>query len=633
MLLESFLHRTRNMSISHLFFDTKQMTIFNTLQRQHPRFKLHNLTNHTQAFPPSEILLIELGESTKEKLKILLGVLSKSKPIITYIFADDVENKLLLKFALHFGITDVLPLRNEESLLGSIFTKSPNKIDEKLHIFDKLDIEQKMEYCFAFFTFKDTKLAYANLKAQTLFGETNLHTIEEDLYADEDIARMLNEQKDAQSIIVIETQIDKKTLYLCTLTTFPHKKDEKILTMIEYDEHTMQGNCSSVLNRFDFIEKLKDTMVQQSITERSMSLIFITISNLDKLTQTFTNIHLYEALKFLLSKITQLKSAHQEIAQWSPNLYVLLCEHCTFEEACEQTRFLQEELVQTTLEQKITPIIVSSTLCTQNLSLNDLLKYIDKISAKSLLPSDVEKLKFYEIEYLENVRNPKEQIAYLMRNCINNKIPLKLLNIYKGLCINTSSHIIKYSDDVYHLYCENLQGYAMQIEGETVIQAPNFPKDIKAEISLVDIKKSFVVIKNLTFMANSANNRQHTRVQTSLRTPVHIKYAQKSSMQGEIIDISVNSIAMKCNKSLKDTLLNQNAKLYFSLPYEEGENGYVAMEVEGKITFVFENDEFTKVVLLLNPLKKPFDDYLLNYMYARQKELILEIKRATKVYN
>ena len=632
MLLEAFLQKTRSMEIAHLFFDAKKLTIFNTLQTHHPHFKLHNLSTHTQAFPPSEILLIELGESTKEKLKVLLGILTKAKPLITYIFADDVENKLLLKFALHFGITDVLPLKNEESLLASIFTKNPNKIDEKLLSYEKLEIEQKMEHCFPFFTFKDTQLTYANAKAQALFGETNLDIIQEDLYADEDIAQMLHEGQDAQSIIVIETELHKKILYLCTLTTFTHK-NEKILTMVEYKEDTMQGNCSSILNRFDFIEKLKDTLVQQSVTQHSISLIFINISNLDKLTQTFTNIHLYESLKYLLSKITQLKAPHQEIAQWSPNLYVLLCENCTFEEACEQTRYLQQEIVHATLEQKITPILVSSTLCTQGQTLNDLLKYMDKISAKSLLPSDIEKLKFYEIEYLEHVSNPKEQIAYLMRNCINNKIPIKLLNLYKGLCINTNSHILKYSDDAYHLYCENLQGYAMQIEGETVLQAPNFPKDIKAEVSLVDIKKSFVVIKNLSFMANSANSRQHTRVQTSFRTPIVMKYGQKSLLNGEIIDISVNSIAMKCAKVLKDSVQNQAVRLHFSLPNEEAENGYAVIEAEGKVTYVGENEEYTKVVALLNPLKKPNDDYLLHYMYARQKELILEIKRATRVYN
>jgi len=57
------------------------------------------------------------------------------------------------------------------------------------------------------------------------------------------------------------------------------------------------------------------------------------------------------------------------------------------------------------------------------------------------------------------------------------------------------------------------------------------------------------------------------------------------------------------------------------------------MDIEGEVTLALEKDDHTKVVVLINGLKKPYDDYLLNYMYTRQKELILEIKRATKVYN
>lgn len=80
---------------------------------------------------------------------------------------------------------------------------------------------------FSLFTFKDKQLTYANTKAQALFGETDLAIIEEDLYADEDIAQMLHEGQDAQSVIVIETELHKKILYLCSLTTFLHIKMKK----------------------------------------------------------------------------------------------------------------------------------------------------------------------------------------------------------------------------------------------------------------------------------------------------------------------------------------------------------------------------------------------------------------------
>ena len=633
MLLEKFLQETGKMRISHLFFDTKQLGILEPLQKEHPQFTVYPLTEQTHVIPSSEVLFIELGQSTKEKFKTLVGIFTKHKPLVSYIFADDVEDRLLLKFALHFGITDVLPLRNDEALLHSIFTKNANKLDTTLETFKRLDIEQKMERCFAFLIFKEGSLVYANTKVKRLFGETCVHTIEKCLYEDNVISKLLSSDEDAQTNIVIETEENEKELYVCLLNNFP-SSNEKMLSFLPHSIDPDHNSCSTILNRFDFVDKLKDKWAQQSISQKPISLIFLNISNLDKLNTSFTNITLYESLKRLLSKVFQLKEDAQDIAQWSPNLYILLCENCNFEESCEQTRFLHQELVHFSLEEKVSPIIISSTLSSEKHSLNDLLTYIEKINTQNLLSSDIEKLHYHEIGYLENIADTKEQINYLMRNCINNKIPIKLLNIYKGLCINTQSYVIKYSDDTYHLHCENLQGYAMQLEGETVLQAPNFPKDIKAEVTLVDIKKGFVIIKNLNFMPYSANNRQHTRVQTTIRTPILIRYAQKSSAQGEIIDISINSIAIRCNnKLMKHELLNQPVRLNFSLPSEEGENGYVIMDITAKVTYVSESEDHTKVVVMLGALKKPYDDYLLSYMYSRQKELILEIRRATKVYN
>jgi len=80
-------------------------------------------------------------------------------------------------------------------------------------------------------------------------------------------------------------------------------------------------------------------------------------------------------------------------------------------------------------------------------------------------------------------------------------------------------------------------------------------------------------------------------------------------------------------------MLNQKVRLNFSLPNEEGEHGYVIMDIEAKVTYVFQKDDSTKIVVLLENLPKPYDDYLLRYMYNRQKELIFEIKKATKAYN
>jgi len=633
MLLEQFLHETRYLSIAHLYFDEEKLTILSRAKKEHTSFQSFDLAKDLKTIPMADILFIEIGESSKDKLKLLVSLFAKHKPIIAYIFADDVENRLLLKFALHFGITDVLPLKNEENLLFSIFSKNANKLDDKLYTFQKIELEKKIEHFFPFLVFQGETLTYANAKAKMLYETNDLTALQAKLNRDEELCEALKGDEDAQGSIVIETASADKEVYLCVIKSFPQSR-EKIVTLINYDPESETKNCSSILNRFDFVDKLKDRLAQQSVTKAPISLVFINSSNLDKLSKTCTSTTLYDAFKNLMLKLFQLKEENQDVIQWSPNLYILMGEERSFEHACEQTKHLQQELIRATINEKITPIILTSAFHVESNDLNVVIDYIEKINTKTLLPHDIEKIKYFELEYLDNVIEEQEQIAYLMHNCVNNKIPIKLLNIYKGLCINTTSFIQKMAEDSYQMSCENLQGYAMQIEKETVLQAPNFPKDIKAEVSLVDIKRSFVVIRNLSFMPSSANSRQHTRVQTSIRTPVLIKYAQRSSAQGDILDISVTSIAMKVGKSFREEeMLNQKVRLNFSLPNEEGENGYVIMDIEAKVTYISQKDDATKIVVLLGNLPKPYDDYLLRYMYNRQKELIFEIKKATKAYN
>ncbi|KFL35173.1 MULTISPECIES: PilZ domain-containing protein [unclassified Sulfurospirillum] len=633
MLLEQFLHETRYLSIAHLYFDEEKLTILSRAKKEHAAFQSFDLAKDLKTVPMADILFIEIGESSKDKLKLLVSLFAKHKPIIAYLFADDVENRLLLKFALHFGITDVLPLKNEENLLFSIFSKNANKLDDKLYTFQKIELEKKIEHFFPFLVFQGETLTYANAKAKMLYETNDLAALQVKLNRDEELCEALKGDEDAQGSIVIETASAEKEVYLCVIKSFPQSR-EKIVTLINYDPESETKNCSSILNRFDFVDKLKDRLAQQSVTKAPISLVFINISNLDKLSKTFTSTTLYDAFKNLMLKLFQLKEEDQEVIQWSPNLYILMGEDRSFEHACEQTKHLQQELIHATINEKITPIILTSAFHVESDDLNVVIDYIEKINTKTLLPHDIEKIKYFELDYLDNVIEEQEQITYLMHNCVNNKIPIKLLNIYKGLCINTTSFIQKMAEDSYQMSCENLQGYAMQIEKETVLQAPNFPKDIKAEVSLVDIKRSFAVIKNLSFMPSSANSRQHTRVQTSIRTPVLIKYAQRSSAQGDILDISVTSIAMKVGKSFREEeMLNQKVRLNFSLPNEEGENGYVIMDIEAKVTYISQKDDTTKIVVMLGNLPKPYDDYLLRYMYNRQKELIFEIKKATKAYN
>ncbi|MDD3463516.1 MAG: diguanylate cyclase [Sulfurospirillaceae bacterium] len=531
MLIEEFIEKSRNMYIYHVFFDEKKLNIFDKIALKHKNFYSKNIYEIGEN-DYWDFLFVEADDASKEKLKTILGLFQKHKPLCSYIFAENTDNIFLLKFALHFGISDVLPINKKEHLLATLFPKNANKIDEKL----------------------------------------------------------------PKEVSVQEIKDGK----------FP------------------------ILDTFDFIEILKDKLAQDVFGSQKLSLITIDIENFEKLNKAYGPEKIYDWLKNFTKRLETFKNSTNFFTRWNSKLFVFLCEDIEFEEIKEQTQYIHQELIESDINGLIAPVITSYSILLDGQDLNTTIQIIEKIDAKRIDGNNFKKNHFFAISYLDNITDENEKILHLLKNSFSNKSPIKLLNIYKGLCINTNSEVLKITNNGCVVKCETLQGYSMQIEGETVLQTLNYKKDIKATVVHVDIKKSLAILSNLKFLSTSANNRQHTRVQTNIRTPILIKH-QRTSLQGEIIDISINSIAIKLSFFPKEHLLGSLVKLYFSLPDDSIEEGVATMEIDVIITHVLNFNEGAKVVTMLQKLEKPYDEYLLRYMYSRQKELILEVKKATKI--
>lgn len=79
------------------------------------------------------------------------------------------------------------------------------------------------------------------------------------------------------------------------------------------------------------------------------------------------------------------------------------------------------------------------------------------------------------------------------------------------------------------------------------------------------------------------------------------------------------------NVSKVPLILESKVSLQFNLPLERFDGGMVTMAIAGKIQYIQEGDEFTKVVVELD-LMEPYESYLIEYIYARQQALVNEIK-------
>ena len=71
--------------------------------------------------------------------------------------------------------------------------------------------------------------------------------------------------------------------------------------------------------------------------------------------------------------------------------------------------------------------------------------------------------------------------------------------------------------------------------------------------------------------------------------------------------------------------IGTQAILQFSLPLPRLDGGMASMSVSGKIQYIQKEEEFTKVVVILE-LEEPYESFLIEYIYNRQQSLINEIK-------
>lgn len=612
------------------------------LETQH----LKSLENSTKAFKsytpktlqtlaqnktlPCDILFIELPLLTKENFVNLNTLVKNYYGSEIYIFAKDPEKPFLLKFALHFGLNKISLLQDNPDLLGKLLEEASHKILSKQEEKQQVEVSKRVNSFFAFLVFSNGSLTFANDKAKNIFEANKLQDLESIIKNNQSIYPLLSSSDEKNGQVILENSQKERWKYTVFVNKFG-KSGEKLISLVPNRILNTDEAFLTTLNRFKFIEELKDKLAQNATIKSDMILLMININNYEKLLRACNSLQIHNFIKKFITKLSSHKENYQDLVQWNPHFFILLFEKKNFEEAKVVLDSLHQKLIYNKIDKEISAIINSSALKIDHLDINEIIENVDKINNQTISYDDFTEDEFFQIQHLDSYEDEREQIHHYLKSCIGNKTSVKLLNIYKGLCINTKSNILKANaDKSYLVHCESLQGYSMQFENRTVLQSPDLPRDIQASIIHVNIEKSQALINDVYFLEASANNRQHTRVQPSFRTPIQMKY-KKNSYHGELIDLSTQAIAIKFNHSLSSALKEQKIELNFKLPDASSDLGYLPMYVTGKVVYVGELSLTKTKIVVMMEFEKPYDAYLLRYMYNRQKDLIIELKKVNKL--
>jgi len=304
---------------------------------------------------------------------------------------------------------------------------------------------------------------------------------------------------------------------------------------------------------------------------------------------------------------------------------LILFDGLDFEAIKSKALTIQNHILTYIKDEKIKPIVGLHALNVNDLELNKTLEIISNLSRDEVSTKDINAHILHKIINVNEEMDDREVIDILLQAIFTNKSPIKLINIYKGLCINTPSVILRTTVDEVDVTFQQLQGTVMNFEKSTVIQSSSFSKDIVADVVYVNAKKKFARLSNFRFAQGSANSRKYSRVTCSQRTPIAVLH-DKGTLNGSILDISMNSIAIKTRLYDNiDSLELSVVTLNFTLPNNSAE-GFVKLSLEAEVKFIMCDKDFCKVIVNLYE-NQASESILMEYVYNRQKEIIIELRR------
>lgn len=567
-------------------------------------------------------LLLVCGSYNFLKSTELRTTLNNVQTLETLILTKEITNLNLYKLALFYRAYNVIatPANDEEFANGlmGVFPSLIKKHNEAILIAYERSISEFSENMF--WIYKNGTTIYANNALKRKFNIKNLNEIDQHLKK-HDITSVMQLSGISQKVVMLPDLKGEEKNYF--LSHQPLKDGEYLISMIPISG-SLESSKKQLHNRMNFIELLKDAFVVHKRENEPIPLIVMYIENADKIIEMRGEDVFNDVCKEILKHIELTFDRDIEIGQWHKDIFTLLASSVSFGVLKQNLEAFHQRLEIEISVEGVSPVINSFIIDMHGVELNRAIGIIDHINQKQLFSRDLSHLIHFEISAGEHEIDDHQQAAHYLEKMILTNTSVKLLNFYKGIRINTVGKLIKISDDMVYVSIEKIQGYAMKLEQSVVIQGSNIPFDILANVKIVDVAKKIAVLNKFEPLQSSGNNRQYIRIQSDHRMHVTIS-SGKSVISGTILDISIKSIACKLSISKVPLRIHSSVNLQFNLPMESAEEGMVSMSVAGKVRYIQEGDDFTKVVVELN-LVEPFESYLIEYIYARQQALVNEIK-------
>ncbi|WP_201352706.1 PilZ domain-containing protein [Hydrogenimonas urashimensis] len=569
--------------------------------------------------PPHLVLLQTDGEGNDFlKRKEAMERLRKLRYWQLILFAKDPERPEVQRFAIDHHAFGLHPLpASREDVMKAVAEVLPALMERMQEQTRSIQLQKIVDMGAAqVLAGAGGKPLFANTAAKRLFGVPDAAHLAESIWHTLSPADFPRKEGDVRLIPFR----DKRVLVALS----GNGEKEHLYTFIPLDDR-MDVQSGTFVSRIGFVDTLKDKMAQRIGSDEPLALLAVRISNLHSIVENFG----WSVSHSVVKSFGEMMCTHfqpvESCGVWHKDMPALLFTGDAATGLKERLERFVAEIKIFEFEQNITLTADFVLIDVHDEDLNALINLVEKFYTGQLSVADTKGFSCYRSGTGQEVRKEEDLLMQFFTNIMANRLPVKLLNIYKGLPISTPTRILKVEEGKIVVKTEKIQKFVMREERRVVFQSPHLPGDIEAEVHMTDAQRPLAILKKVKMMHTSINNRKHTRVNVTSRLPVSLKVG-KNHYSGFVHDISINSIALFFNagKFAENELRQKRADLSFKLPWEN-EEGFVNIAVPGEILFNREENGYHKLVVILEP-SDVNESYIFDYIYKRQKELIREIK-------
>jgi len=572
--------------------------------------------NTTQTVDNYDVYIIDLHDADKNISKKIIDMFADKVHVLVYFIIPKKYTLLLFQLAFRLNAK-------------SIITQSQNvyKLIDKIKADEKALVHANFEKWLGHIKINTQKFLVYKHENPVYINDTVLSLFSCD--TEEIFKAQILPQIDTQTLLSSDTKVlvelvdalhQNKTYELRSLTV---SESDKLLYIDVSSEVEDSNNFLS--NKFSFIEVLKEKILEKNISESNISLLTISIENSHQLSDKYGIVDFESQLFNFISYMNTLLNDTIIFAQFEHDFYVLLFENIPNEELSTVGHSFYTQVLNY-IQTKNSKILLDLFIFNlDNKELSEILSTLSEMESKKLVLT--QKTKSY-IQHLTGGNGAKD----ILESAFANKIKFKILNIYHGLVINTSSKILKVTQDTIYITFESLQGIVLKNEKKTVLQSDYFSNDIYADVKQINLNKKIVVLENFKFLKTNANSRKYARVTPSIKIPIAIN-TKKNVLHGVILDLSIKSIAIQIKHQSHSELDKLTpVTLVFNLLNKSSEDGYIQLSINATITLMSDVDNKGQHKVVCDLAQDTHDiDIVLKYVYERQKELIIELKKMSKL--